>query len=126
MAKVAKDCKELIESSFTEPLHDEEWHFLPGQGGRRPGSHDKLGHTFIADLYSDWIKHGVEAIKNVRDNKPEAYLRVVASLLPKQLEIKENVFDGLDDEQLAAIVAYVNNAIGAAQEDEGRADPTSH
>src|SRR4051794_11786331 len=93
MARVAKDRSTLIASSFAEPPRD-EGHFLSVQGGRRAGSQNKLGQTFIADLCSDWIEHGVEAIKNVRENKPEAYLRVVASLLPKQPEIQENVFDG--------------------------------
>jgi hypothetical protein len=118
-----KDWDALLESSFAEQLRDARGHFLPGQGGRRLGSRNKPGHAFIADLYADWIEHGIDAIDKVRVNKPEAYLKVVASLLPKQLEIRENAFDGLSDDQLAALIAYVDDAVGAAHEDESGASP---
>jgi hypothetical protein len=39
----------------------------------------------------------------------------VASLLPKQLDIRENPFDGVTDEELAAVLAYVRNALAVAQ-----------
>ena len=40
-------------------------------------------------VQADFAEHGVEAIKRVRADKPHEYLRLVANLLPKQLEVKD-------------------------------------
>ena len=42
--------------------------------------------------------------------------KVVASLLPKQLEIKEAPFDGVSDEELAALIVAARSALGLAKE----------
>jgi hypothetical protein len=76
-----------------------------GNGGRKRGSRNKLGEAFLQDLYADWQQHGPQVIETCRRNKPEVYLKVVASLLPKELEIKENPFDGFTDDELAALIA---------------------
>jgi hypothetical protein len=44
--------------------------------------------------------------------RPAEYVKVVASILPKQLEIKENTFDGVTDEQLEALIAAARSALG--------------
>jgi hypothetical protein len=77
-----------------------EYQFKPGQGGRRKGSRNKLGEDFIQALADDFERHGVEAIERVRIEKPEAYLKVIASLLPKDLNLNVSKYDHLTDEQL--------------------------
>jgi hypothetical protein len=77
-----------------------EYQFKPGQGGRRKGSRNKLGEDFIQALADDFERHGVEAIERVRIEKPEAYIKVVASLLPKDLNLNVSKYDDLTDEQL--------------------------
>lgn len=92
--------------------------FKPGQSGnpagRVKGSRNKLGEAFIEALHADFSKHGVDVIETVRTEKPDQYLKVVASLLPKQIEIKEGAFDGVSDEELAALVAAARSALGVA------------
>jgi hypothetical protein len=61
-----------------------------------------LGEAFIAALAEDFQKHGVEVIERVRIEKPEAYIKVVASLLPKDLNLNVNNLDHLTDAQLLA------------------------
>jgi hypothetical protein len=106
---------------------DARGRFVKGhsKGGRPLGSHNKFGSAFIADLYADWNKHGTAVVAQVREEQPGLYLRVVASRMPKLLEIKDDPFDGLTDEQLAGIIAYVDNAIGAAQDDEDETNQTA-
>jgi hypothetical protein len=61
--------------------------FLPGNSGgsgRPLGARNKLGEAFVADLYASWQDGGRAAIEQVRQNDPAAYLRIVASLLPKE------------------------------------------
>lgn len=88
----------------------------PGQSGnpagRPKGSRNKLGEAFIQALHADFEAHGEKVIEAVRKEKPAEYLKVVASLLPKQVEIREGAFDGVDDEQLAALVAAARSALG--------------
>jgi hypothetical protein len=74
-----------------------------GAGDRPKGSRNKLGEAFLADLYADWCEGGVAAIARVRAERPDVYLRVVASILSKDLELENDIFDGLSDDQLAAI-----------------------
>jgi hypothetical protein len=64
------------------------WHFKPGNSGgpgRPKGSRHKLGELFIKALADDFEKHGVGVIERLRAEKPEAYARIVASLLPKEI-----------------------------------------
>ena len=90
--------------------------FKPGQSGnpagRTKGSRNKLGEDFIAALHADFRAHGVQVLETVRTQKPDQYLKVVASLLPKQIEVKEGAFDGVSDEDLAALVAAARSALG--------------
>lgn len=90
-------------SDDKRPDQDEKGRFKPGNNGgpgRPKGARSKLGEAFIAALHDDFMVHGVDAIQTVREEKPEHYLKVVASLLPKEIKI-ETVSD-LTDEQLDA------------------------
>jgi hypothetical protein len=95
------------------------WLFKPGQVanplGRPKGSRNKLGEDFIRELQADFHANGKAAIEEVRKDRPHEYLKVIASLLPKQVEIKEGAFDGLSDEQLSALVAAARSALGIAE-----------
>jgi hypothetical protein len=57
-----------------------------GGPGRKIGSRNKLGEAFVADLQTDWQQHGPAVIEQVRITDPAAYLRIVASLMPRQVE----------------------------------------
>jgi len=37
----------------------------------------------LADLYADWIKHGAAAIRQVREDRPSDYLKVIALIVAK-------------------------------------------
>jgi hypothetical protein len=77
-----------------------EHRFNPGEGGRKKGSRNRLGEAFIEDLYQSWLTNGPAAIEAVLKTKPEAYLRTIASLLPRDLNLNVNNLDHLTDEQL--------------------------
>jgi hypothetical protein len=92
--------------------------FQPGQSGnpagRAKGSRNKLGEAFIADLYANWQQHGIETIETVRAEKPDQYLKVVASILPKELNVRVSELDELDDEQLDRRIASLASALRLA------------
>jgi hypothetical protein len=76
----------------------------PGQSGNpagRPrGSRNKLAEAFVADCYAAWIEHGPEAIQRVLKDDPATFLKIVAALLPKDVNLRVSNLDDLTDEQL--------------------------
>ena len=52
--------------------------------GRPRGSKQKLSERFLHNLYKDWKAHGTEALDAMREASPLEYVKLVASLLPKQ------------------------------------------
>ena len=54
-------------------------------------------------MSADFEAEGVAAIAQARQDDPAAYLRVVASLLPKQTEKLPNPLEGLTDDELAKL-----------------------
>lgn len=97
------------------PQQDDKGRFLPGNsgfGGRPKGARNKLGEAFIEALHNDFNKHGVAAIVEVRETKPDQYLKVIASLLPKDINL--NVNDGqadLTDDELIERIRNLTEAI---------------
>ena len=77
-----------------------ETRFQPGNPGRPKGSRNKLGEAFLADLYADWQKHGVQVLAKVRAKRPADYLKVVASILPRDLHITVSEYEELSDDDL--------------------------
>jgi hypothetical protein len=57
-----------------------------GNGGRPKGSRNKLGEEFIADLHAEWQRSGAEALERVAKDDPTQFVRVVASILPKEID----------------------------------------
>lgn len=88
--------------------------FKPGQSGnpegRPKGSRNKLGEAFVTALHDDFSEHGADAIAKVRATDPSTYMRVVASLLPKEFKIETT--SDLTDEQLDARIRALADAIG--------------
>lgn len=104
--------------------------FKPGQSGnpagRAKGSRNKLGEAFISAMHDDFVQHGPQVIETVRIEKPDQYLKVVASILPKELNIKTDAFDGLTDEQLSALVVAARSALGVPESSGSEAPATAH
>lgn len=98
--------------------------FKKGEGGRPKGSRNKLGEAFLEDMLADWEANGPAAIVKVRETKPEQYLKVVAMILPKDLNINVNSTDHLTDDQLIQRIRSLDAAIRPflALEGEGRVD----
>jgi hypothetical protein len=90
--------------------------FTPGQSGnprgRPKGSRNRLGEEFVDALYADFQKHGAKVIADVRDTKPEVYLKVVASILPRLIHLDGNDISDLSDEELDQRIRELSDALG--------------
>jgi len=97
------------------PQRNEKGMFLQGVSGniagRPKGARSKLGEAFIEDMLADWEANGPAAIRVVRETKPDAYLKVVAMILPKDLNVNINATEHLTDEQLIERVRSLDAAI---------------
>ena len=91
------------------PKHSQ---FKKGQGGRPKGARNKIGEAFLADLLEDWESHGKDAIEAMREQRPHEYVKVVASLLPKQLNVQRNELEDLTDDQLNTRVLQIAEELG--------------
>jgi hypothetical protein len=77
--------------------------FKAGNPGRPKGSRNKLGEAFIEALHEDFNEHGVAAIQVVRAEKPDQYLKVIASLLPKDINLNvTDQFSEMTDDELTS------------------------
>ena len=57
--------------------------------GRPKGSKHKLQTSFWNDLQRTWKERGVEALRWVAENDPSTFVRVCASLMPKEETAKQ-------------------------------------
>jgi hypothetical protein len=96
-----------IESDFTGPKQDTR--FKPGQSGnpagRPKGARNKVSEKLLEALALDFETHGKEVIETVRAEKPHEYLKIVASLVPKQMEIENSA------QPFAVIPAQMDSAV---------------
>lgn len=89
--------------------------FAPGQSGnplgRPKGSRHKLSEAFLSALWTDWQLHGADVVATVRTMEPSQYLKIIASVVPKQIEVRPSAFDGVSDSDLAAIIAAARDSL---------------
>ena len=106
--------------------------FKPGvsgnPAGKPKGARTKLGEAFIEALHDSFKKRGIEAIEAVIDEKPEQYLKVIASLMPKDvnLNINDDTSEMSDDELAeriqrltAAVAPFLDRRVGNDTEATG-------
>lgn len=113
---------------------DESGRFAPGNAGRPKGSRNKLGEDFLSKLQADFQQHGAEVIQKVREDKPDVYLKVVASILPQQVEVRVDPLEEMSDADLDRYIKQLAGAVarfeqleaGAGASAESEARPLAH
>ena len=68
--------------------HYDNGRFVTGNNlgqGRPVGSRNQLSEAFCEALRDDFAKHGHAAIVKLREEDPATYVRVIATLVPKEI-----------------------------------------
>jgi hypothetical protein len=103
---------DAADSDSTVPKHRQRglipW--KPGQSGnpkgRPKGSRNKLSEEFFRDLCEAWQAFGKPALETMAMLYPVEFVRVVASLVPRELEATITpVTERMSNAQLEAIIA---------------------
>jgi hypothetical protein len=80
-----------------KPEQDGKGRFVSGNigGGRPKGARAKLGEAFLTAMQEDFAKHGIDAVQSVRLEKPDQYLKVIASILPKEIDMGDETVQAM-------------------------------
>jgi hypothetical protein len=97
----------------------------PKTGGRRKGTRDRIATALLDALAKDFEEHGEEAVRITRVERPAEYLKIMASILPKELEISHSRIEELTDEQIATILRITGGSDSDSPESsDSRKEPT--
>jgi hypothetical protein len=103
----------MIKEWVAMPEGNEATRFKPGRSGnpkgRPKGSRHRISEAFLGDVLADYEKHGAATIERMRQDDPAAYVRMVVSLVPKQIENVPNPLEHFTDEELDQLEAYLKS-----------------
>lgn len=121
----AKPTEAAFKPSYgVPPVHTQ---FKPGvspnPGGKPVKSRNKINARFLNDILDEWEVNGKAALRKCATKDPVSFVKVVASLQPKEFEITRALDDIPDDQLDAAVIAV--RAIFAAQ-DSGNGAGRAH
>jgi hypothetical protein len=99
-----------INGNVPESAGNNRGQFQPGQSGnpagRPKGARSKLSESFLKALADDFSSNVIE---KVRSTRPHEYLKIVAAVLPKQMQLEDLTpkrrAEDLTDDELASIAA---------------------
>jgi hypothetical protein len=68
------------------------------------GVRDRSSKTqrYARVLYAHYVKHGAAAIERLCEEDPVAYIRVIASLVPKELKVERGPYADMAEEVIDA------------------------
>jgi hypothetical protein len=76
----------------------------PPGAGRVKGTRNKISEAFLKDLALEWEKSGPDALKVMAKEDCSGFVKVVAALLPKELDITHNQLADMDDSELELLI----------------------
>jgi hypothetical protein len=88
----------------------------PGSG-RKPGSKNHLHRDFIDALAADFAEHGAGVVAIARVEEPIQYLKVIASVIPKELMLRSAI-DDMSDDETDALIATIRERLLIQQQQQ--------
>jgi hypothetical protein len=101
--------------------------FKPGQsgnpGGKPVGARNRITALFLNTLAADFEEHGAKAIQECREHDPGTYVKVVASLLPKEVDLGINRLEEMSTSDIIAAVSALSGYLAASEAADGTESP---
>ncbi len=72
--------------------------------GRAKGARNRIAYKLIEALERDFQEHGEEAVKIARIERPVEYLKIIASVIPKEFSLEDNRLNDLNDDELEILI----------------------
>ncbi len=96
--------------------------------GRAKGARNRIAYKLIEALEKDFQEHGEEAVKIARIERPVEYLKIIASVIPKEFEIIDSRLNELSDEELDEFIIKLRGQLRSpiAADAGSREEPTTH
>ncbi len=94
-------------------------------GGRAKGTRNKLTGDFLTALSQAFEELGPAAIKIVAKTEPANFLKVIASLVPKELDITDNRLKEFSDDDVDAIIAEYRERVARRASAAGASSSSS-
>jgi hypothetical protein len=83
--------------------------------------------AFLADILADYQEHGPQAIDRMRKEDPTAYIRMIASLVPKQIDKAPNPLEHFTNKELEQLETYLESIANNGESGASGGDrPTPH
>src|SRR5215831_18708655 len=99
----------------------------PGKGGGRRGVKHRISTALLEAIAKDFEEFGEETIKITRIEKPTEYLKIVASLLPREFEITDSRLTDISDEEIDRIIDIAQRQlIDISPNVDSREEPATH
>lgn len=76
-------------------------------GGRKKGARNRLHADFVVALQEHFAEVGKAAIDIVFKENPPAYLKIIASVLPKEFILEDGRLEAMGDEELEQYLADI-------------------
>lgn len=83
-------------------------------GGKPVGARNRLTAQFLHTLADDFNENGKSAITQCRTENPAAYIKAIAALCPREIELKRPLEEMADAELIAALNALTGFLAGQA------------
>ena len=61
-----------------------------GGPGRPMGARNKFSEAYVEDVFASWKENGKKVIEKVMKERPEVYLKIVAQLITKDIDVKNS------------------------------------
>ncbi|BBC00114.1 hypothetical protein [Bradyrhizobium elkanii] len=92
-----------------------------GNNGRRKGARNRLHADFIVGLQEHFAEVGKTAIDIVFKESPKEYLKIIASVLPKEFILEDGRLESMGDEELEQYLDEIRR-LKSAGAGQGRSD----
>ena len=78
---------------------------------KQKGARDRLSTALLTAFASDFERNGEEVISQVRQTEPATYLRIAATIIPKEIDLGGGPLEDWTDDDLDKGLAYLRAQI---------------